>query len=223
MDRNHTLDAPNNDELRDIEQIADRSDLSGIYREPGVQFEGELLSEEARKKVKADELEAISSGLGKSALSIGLYVPYPFIIGGLLVAGLYEAGKSQAFIPMMIAFMAIFAGGFWLITSYKAYAAIYKTFYKHAMRPGLFLFVMLISIMLATQAIYSLVAETLASQSLLFNVALMSLLVLMYSFVATFILLGIWGNSRLKSGIKAVVSGLVIIVSAFFVIATYLF
>jgi hypothetical protein len=77
--------------------------------------------------------------------------------------------------------------------------------------------------MMASQAIYWIVSEDYAGQSLIFNAALMSLLLVMYSLVATYILLGIWGNSKLNSGVKALVSGLVLIVSAFFVVATYLF
>jgi hypothetical protein len=221
MDRNHTLDAPNNDELSGIEQISDRSELTGIYRDAGQQYEGELLSSEAREKVKAQEIEAITSGIGKSTLRIGLYVPLPFISGLLIVAGIFTASGMMG--QMGLAFLAVVAGTTWLVTSYKAYAEIFKIFYKHALRAGPFLVVMLASLMMASQAIFGTVSDGFASQSLLFNAALMSLLLLMYSLIASYILLGIWGNSTLKSGIKALVSALVIVASGFFVIATYLF
>jgi cation transport ATPase len=221
MDRNHTLESPNDQDLSGIEQIADRSELSGIYREPGQQFVGELLSAEQREKSKAEELEAITSGLGKHVFKIGLYVPLPFISGLLIVAGLFSAAAMMN--QMARTFLAIFAIATWLFISYRAYVAIFKTFYKHALRAGPFLVIMLASLMMASQAIYWIVSEDYAGQSLIFNAALMSLLLVMYSLVATYILLGIWGNSKLNSGVKALVSGLVLIVSAFFVIATYLF
>jgi cation transport ATPase len=220
MDQNHTLDAPNNDELSGVEQISDRSDLTGIYREPGKRFEGELLSAEQREKVRAEELEAITSGIGKHALKVGLYVPLPFISGLLIVAALFSVAGMIG--QMARTFLAMFAIAVWLFIAYRAYAAIFKTFYKHALRAGPFLVIMLASIMMASQAIYWIVSESYAGQSLLFNAALMSLLLVLYSLIASYILLGIWGNSKLNSGIKALVSGLVLIVSAFFVVATYL-
>jgi len=220
MDRDHRLAAPNNDALSGIEQISDRSELTSIYREPGEQFEGELLSAEARKKVKADELEAITSGLGKHALKIGIYIPLPFVTGLFIITGLFlSSGMNE----ILLVFLSFFALSAWLITSYRAYAAIYKTFYKHALRAGTYIVVMLASILMASQAIYWIITETFSSQSLLFSVSLISLLLVAYSLVANFILLGIWGNSRLGSGIKALVSGLILVVSGFFVVATYLF
>jgi len=220
MDRDHRLAAPNNDTLSGIEQISDRSELTSIYREPGEQFEGELLSAEARKKVKADELEAITSGLGKHALKIGIYIPLPFVTGLFIITGLFlSSGMNE----ILLVFLSFFALSAWLITSYRAYAAIYKTFYKHALRAGTYIVVMLASILMASQAIYWIITETFSSQSLLFSVSLISLLLVAYSLVANFILLGIWGNSRLGSGIKALVSGLILVVSGFFVVATYLF
>jgi|GEM_PF-1226379 len=222
MDRNHTLDAPNNDELSTIEQIADHSELTSIYRAPGEQFEGEILSEAERVKVKDEELEAITSGIGKSVLSIGLYIPYPFVSGAMLAVGIYvltDIVKN----PFALVGISFLAGVFWLVTSYKAYASIFKTFYKHALRAGPFLVGMLISLIMASQAIFGIVMESFSNQNIVFNIALISLLTVLYSFVSTYILLGIWGNSKLKSGIKALVSGLIIVVSAFFVIATYLF
>lgn len=221
MDRNHTLEAPNDEQLSGIEQIADRSDLTGIYRAPGEQFEGELLSSEERERVKAEELEAITSGIGKSVLSIGLFVPYPFVSGALLAVGLYWAAtllNAMVFAPLLI-----LTGGFWMITSYKAYASIFKKFYKHALRAGLFLTVMLVSIIMASQAIFGIVMKRFAGQDLIFNVALVSLLTIVYSLVASYILLGIWGNSKLKSAIKVLVSSVIIAISGFFVVATYLF
>lgn len=226
MDRDHRLAAPNNDALSGIEQITDRSELTSIYREPGQQFEGELLSAEDRKKAKADELEAITSGLGKHVLSVGILVAYPFVSFALLAVAVYTSlGTMTPETPsvMILVFATVFALSIWLYTSYKAYDTIFKVFYKHALRAGPFLTVMLISLIMASQAIYGIITESFAGQSLLFNVATVSLLTVLYSLVASYILLGIWGNSRLSSGIKALVSGLLLLVSGFFVVATYLF
>jgi hypothetical protein len=221
MDRDHRIDAPNDEELRTIEQIQDRSDLTGIYRKGAQQFEGDILSKEAREKAKAQELEALTSGLGKSALSIGFFIIYPFIGGALLALGLFVLVR---YVPaMVLLLLAIAALVFWLISSYKAYEFIFKTFYNHALRAGPFVTVMVVSLIMASQAIYGLVVDNFSGQSIVFNISLISLLLLLYSLIASFILLGIWGNSKLKSGSKVLVSGLIVILSAFLVISTYLF
>jgi cation transport ATPase len=221
MDRDHRIDAPNDEELRTIEQIQDRSDLTGIYRKGAQQFEGDILSKEAREQAKAQELEALTSGLGKSALSIGFFIIYPFIGGALLALGLFVLVR---YVPdMVLLLLAIAALVFWLISSFKAYEFIFKTFYTHALRAGPFVTVMVVSLIMASQAIYGLVVDNFSGQSIVFNISLISLLLLLYSLITSFILLGIWGNSKLKSGSKVLVSGLIVILSAFFVISTYLF
>lgn len=221
MDSSHKLDAPNNDELRAVNQLEDRSELTTIYREAGEQFEGEILSLDERKKAKAEQLEAITSGLGKYSLKIGLFIPWPFVGGLLLAVAIYMITQLD---NLWLLTASIFiAGAVWIVSSYKAYASIFKIFYNHALRAGPFLFVMLISLMMASQAIYTIVAESFSTQSLAVNSALISLLIVMYSLVATFIMLGVWGNSRLKSATKLAVSTFVIGFSAFFVISTYLF
>jgi hypothetical protein len=217
----HKLDAPNNDELKSIDQIGDHSSASTVYRKANDQFEGEILSAKAREKAKAEELEAITSGLGRNALRIGLLVPYPFISGLLLTVGVYTTvtlANASIFFGIVI-----IAAGLWLISSYYAYSAIYKIFYKHALRAGPFLAVMLINILIVSQAIYGLVVQDFAVDNLVYNAGLISLLLLLYSFIVSYILVGIWGNSRLKSSIKALVSALSIAVSAFLVGAVYLF
>ena len=221
MDHDHKLAAPNEDELKGIEQIQDRSELSGVYRSAQNQFEGELLSSKERDKAKADELEAITSGIGKYALRIGLYIPYPFVSGILLLVTFYSVVNLNS--AIILVGLIILSIGAWLLSSYYAYSAIYKTFYKHALRAGPFLVVSLVSTLMAAQAFYGIVLQYYAIDSLIFNTALVSLLVIMYSIVTSFILLGIWGNSRLGSGVKAAVSGMIIAVSAFLVIASYLF
>ena len=221
MDSKHTLDAPHNEELRMVEQFDDHSGLSTLYHEPGKQYEGSILSADERDKAKAEKLEAITSGLGKSALKIGLFVPYPFISGLLLAVLIYTTiDWANALILFGLVILSI---GAWALTSYYAYAAIFKTFYKHALRAGPFLLVSLISVLLVSQAAYGLITQRYSTESLLFNAALISVLILMYSVIVNYILVGIWGNSKIGSGIKAAVSGLTIAVSGFLVAAVYLF
>ena len=221
MDEKHKLNAPDEEELSGVEQLQDRSDLSSVYRNPTRTFTGKVLTVEERNQAKADELEALTSGLGKHSLKIGLAVPYPFIAGVLLTVGSYLlVGKVHDILFGGITILGALA---WLLTSYTAYSYIYKTFYKHALRAGPFLLVMLLSLFLASQAIYGFVTQVVSSDTLFVTVGLISLLVIVYSCLTTFVLLGIWGNSRLSSYIKVVVSCLIMAISAFLVAGVYLF
>jgi hypothetical protein len=216
MDHNHKLEAPNEDELRDIEQIQTRSDASTVYRSPKKHYDGQIMSEEERVKAKAEELEALTGGLASSALKIGLLIPYPFVSGALIAAGAYSISESIP--PIAFGAIAIIGALFWLLTSYNAYASIFKTFYNHAMRAGPFVSIMLVSTFIASQAIYGYVAHLFAGETLIFNVALNSLLVVIYSMLTTFVLLGIWSNSRLGD-LTRVVSALgIIAISSFMVV-----
>ncbi|MFZ1301084.1 MAG: hypothetical protein WAQ27_00680 [Candidatus Microsaccharimonas sp.] len=219
MDSSHKLDAPNNDELQAIEQLEDRSGLSTLYREPGEQFEGEIMSAEERARVKDKEITQITSSISWSSLKIGLYVPLPLISGLLLAITLYSLTWLDKFIFIGTVFVV---GATWLGLSYSAYASIFRIFYKHALRAGPFLFVMLTSVLMVSQAAYSTVLEDFAGQSLLFNIALVSIMVIVYSIIATFIILLAWGSPTVKSGIKALVASIVILISASLVIVAYL-
>ena len=220
MDSSHKLDAPNNEELRTIEQIEDRSELGTLYREPGDQYDGTILSPEARDKAKAEKLEALTSGISRSSFKIGFLLPYPFISGLLLAFGIYTT-TSWINTGVLIALLIV-AGGFWVLTSYFAYAAIYKIFYKHALRTGPYLFVMLLSVLAASQAIYGIVTEQFSTQSALFNIALVSLFVILYSVIATFVLLLVWGSAHVNAVFKVIVAASIVIVSVLFLASTYL-
>ncbi|MES2630993.1 MAG: hypothetical protein V4611_03475 [Patescibacteria group bacterium] len=220
MDRNHKLDAPNNEELRIIDQIEDKSGAATVYRNPKPQFHGEILSAEQRQKVKDDELASITNDLWKSSLKIGLYVPYPFV-GGALLAAILNSSVDMVSAGIMIGLLIVVTG-FWLYTSYVAYARIFKIFYKHALRAGPFIFVMLPSVLLASQAFYAYTAANIAGQSIVFNVAAVSLLVVLYSILTTFIVLLVWSHSKIKGIFKAAVAGLVLLFSVGLVLSSYL-
>jgi len=220
MDRNHKLDAPNNEELKTIEQIDDHSGLTTVYREAGEQFHGNILSASEREKLKDDEIDAITSGISKSAPIIGLLIPYPFLSG--LMGGVYlysiSAGLNAGILYTLLALL----GGTWLATSYMAYARIFHIFYRHALRVGPFLLVMLISVLASSQAFMNIIAQSIASESLVFNIAAMALLVILYSIIISYIVLKTWGNSHISSGFKIAVSGIVLIFSGLLVGLTYL-
>lgn len=220
MDRSHKLEAPNNEELKTIDQIEDHSGVSTVYRNPGEQFEGDILSSDEREKVRIERLNAPIKSIWKSSLKIGFYVPYPFV-SGLLLATLLNYTVAWANATMFIAFIII-AVGVWMLTSYFAYARIFKIFYKHGLRAGPFLLVMLISTLLASQAIYLFVVERIAGQSLLFNLTILCIFMIVYSIVATTIVLLAWGNTKLNGMYKLLISAFVIIASAGLVAWAYL-
>jgi hypothetical protein len=223
MGSNNIIQAPNEDELREIRQIEDRSAMTGIYFEPQKQYEGEvILSQEERSKAIEEKTAAASKGIWKSFLRIGLFIPYPLVIGASIAAALYTFAKELN--PLLFLGICILSLGVWGVTSYFAYSAIFKVFYKHGLRAGPFLLVMLISVLLASQAAYGLVAVMFvgAELPLLFNTTLISIVLLIYSIIMSGILLAVWGNPKLKSLAKAIASVLVVITSGLFVLFVYL-
>lgn len=220
---NHQLEAPNEEELKAIQQIENRSELSSLYFKPGEQNQGPILSPEERVKAKEEEVAAKSKGIWQSFLKIGLYIPYPLVIAASIAAALYTFASSLN--GLVFLGLIILSVGVWGLTSYFAYAAIFKVFYKHGLRAGPFMITMLISVLLAAQAAYGLVAQMFvgAELPLLFNTTLVSIIVLIYSIIASGILLSVWGNPKLKSSVKAAVSLFLILVSGFFILGVYLF
>lgn len=220
MDRSHKLDAPNNEELKTIEQIDDRSGLTTVYRKPGEQFEGNIVTASERQRIKDDEIDAITSSISKSAPIIGLLIPYPFLSG--LMGGVYLYSVAAGMNPGVLYALLALLGGTWLITSYYAYARVFHIFYQHALLVGPFLFVTLLSVLAASQAFMNIIAQTIAGESLVFNIAAMSLLVILYSILVSYVVLKTWGNSRISSGFKIAVSIIVLVFSGLLTGLTYL-
>ena len=218
----HKIEAPNEQELKEIQQIEDRSGLTSLYFEPQKQEQGEIFMspEERDKAIEAKKVESVK-GIGGAFLKIGLYIPYPIVIGASMAAAFYTF--VGAVNPLFFLGLVILAVGIWGLTSYFAYAAIFKTFYKHGLRAGPFLFVMLMSVLLASLAAYGLVAGMFvgAELPLLFNTTLISIVLLIYSIIASGILLSVWGNPKLKSLAKAIASVSVVLASGIFVLVVY--
>ena len=80
MDKDHRLDAPDNESLSGIEQISDHSDLTTIYPHAHLDWEkDELISRDEREKRRDDERLRVSLSLRKWFLPIGLLIPLPFL------------------------------------------------------------------------------------------------------------------------------------------------
>lgn len=218
--KGHKLDAPHNESLKNIEQLEDHSSLGGVYRNARNQFDGEILSAENREKANAEKVNAITSSIWKSSLKIGFLIPYPIVSLLLLIVGLNAIDRSTN--AILLVFVIITSAAFWMITSYKAYASIFKTFYEHALRAGPFILVMLLTVLIASQAVFVFVSEYIASDSLLINLATISAIMIGYSIIATTIVLSVWGNARYKTFTKAMVSLSMIGVSVFMVALAYL-
>lgn len=220
MDRSHKLDAPNNEELRTIEQIEDRSGVAAVYRNPTKQFEGDILSASEREKVQAEKVASVSGDTWKLSPKIGFLIVYPFISAALLVTILYSSilGMNRAIYIVS----AIISAGFWMITSYLAYANIFKILYKHGLRAGPFLLVILASTFLGSQAISNITATYFAGQSLLTNIAFVSIATIIYSIITAYIILFVWGNVHIKAVLKLFISVIVLVVSGVAAMLTYL-
>lgn len=142
MDRDHHLDAPNNDSLSDIEQLTDHSGLTTIYPHQHLEWEGEeLMSKQDRENKQDKEKLMITLTIRKWFLAIGLIVPLPIItIVWLLFFSAAHFNLKETgvlLIPML------FAVGLFGVASYFAYKYVWKIFYNHAVKAGPFLWTLL--------------------------------------------------------------------------------
>lgn len=220
MDRSHKLDSPNNEELRIIEQIEDHSGASTAYRNPTIHFEGDILPANEREKVKAEKIASASSNTWKSSPKIGFLIVYPLISAALLATILYVFVSEMNNAVYIVS--AIVSAGFWMLTSYVAYSRVFKNLYKHGLRAGPLLLVVLISTFLGSQALFNVLSLTFAKESLLTNVSLISVATIFYSIITTYIVLFVWGNTHIQAVYKLLASVVILILSGLAVLVTYL-
>ena len=142
MNPKHQLDAPDNDSLRTIEQVQDRSSLSSIYPQAGKQWEGDLVSTEERERRRQEKEDTMSFGIRKLSWKVGLLAPLPFVLLSIFLAlsafGIAKTNIDIMVIPMIIVFIA------WVGISFTIFKRIFAIFYQHALRAGPFLLILFV-------------------------------------------------------------------------------
>lgn len=199
MDRNHRLDAPDNEALKNIEQVADHSELSTLYRKAKDQWDGELVSDEERETRRKNKYDTISFGIREKFLLIGFLIPLPFAMA-LLVASIVltlvtEDNASLFVIPM------IFTVLFWVICSFFAYKKVAALFYGNALNAVPFITILLLLLALSIPTIYELTRPI--HSGVLFTSSLTVIGIgFIWSIILTIPLLRIWSTPRLSGNAK---------------------
>lgn len=202
MDKDHRLDAPDNEALRTIEQIDDHSDLSTIYPHAHSDWEGvELLSRDEREKRREDEKLRISLSLRKWFVPIALLIPLPFVVSGILITLSANYLNLQSLGFMMLP-MLIITGGI-LYATYRGFKYGYKIFYKHGVKAWPFILALL-ALLLASLNLVFRITEPLHTGEEAIDVLIISGAILSLSLVYSLILVFVWSSPRLSAGAKII-------------------
>lgn len=134
MKKKHYIEAPTGSEnLQNIEQLNDHSELSVMYPNKKVEWAGkELLSDSDRSKKRDAEYEQITTSAWRKFFKIGLLVPTPYV---LLLALLYLSSLTVTIetIPKQI-IPIFFAACLWGGLSFFAIKKISSLLYSHALQ-----------------------------------------------------------------------------------------
>jgi len=216
MDRNHQLDAPDNDSLKDIEQIADRSSLSSLYFTAHKEWEGkDLLSENEREAKRSKEQLDITLAARKKFILIGLLIPTPIILLVIIISLAAAYLNADNFKSLLVA--AIAAVGVWLVVSFISIRRTYALFYNHALSATPFIIIFMALLGLSTQAVY-LFTRPFHTESSINNTLIVCAGVYLASIVISGALISIWVSPRLSS--KAKIGGIALLATIILVFIT---
>lgn len=216
MDRRHQLDAPDNEELKDIEQIADHSNLSSMYRKAKDQWDGELVSETERDQRLQKKYDTIAFGVRKRFMAIGFIIPLPLLLAWLIVSVILsmvtEENAPMFVIPMMFTFML------WGLLSYFAYRKVYAIFYNNTLQAGPFVVTLLTLLIASIPLIYDLTAS-IHDEKLIITAGVVGVVMVLWSILLTLPLLRLWSTPTITANGKLVI----IVALAFVLIGLALF
>jgi len=197
MDHNHKLDAPNNDTLKDVEQLTDRSELSALYFKGKKEWDGKkLISEDERQAQREHERLTISSSIRRWFVVIGLLVPTPFALLVLLILFASEnwSGDNIQFL-LPVACLSIVA---WGAASYAILKKTHTIFYNHALRLLPF-YVIIGALLIPVAATLYTLSRPFFGNILFVNTALVLTGVYLASIALSGAMVTIWTSSRMSS------------------------
>lgn len=206
MDKDHRLDAPDNDSLQAIQQIDDRSELTTIYPHAHTEWEGtDLISRDEREKQHSDERLRISLSLRKWFIPIGFFIPLPFVYVSLLVTltANYISIDNLKFLMLPVLIIM----GFTIFLTYRGFKYGYKIFYSHGVKGGPFVFSLLSLLAISLNGVF-LVTEPLHTGVQGIDMLIVAGAVFLLSFLYSLILVFVWSSPRLTSGVKIAVVGI---------------
>lgn len=221
MDKDHRLDAPDNESLSTIEQISDHSELTTIYPHAHLGWEkDELIPHDEREKRRNDERLRISLSLRKWFLAIGILIPLPILFMGFLVSiapEVFDMKKLQ-----FMALPVLIAAGFFIFLTYKGFKYAFKIFYKHGTKPVPFILALLGLLALSTNAVF-LLTEPLHTGHYAIDSVIVDGGLLVASILYSLALVFIWSSPRLTSGAKLAYVGIIALLILMGTASLYLF
>ena len=202
MDRNHKLDAPDNEALSSIDQVGDHSNLSTLYRKAKNDWTGELVSEGERERRRQTKYDTISFGIRKEFFGVGFLIALPVALMSVMVAVILsivtEANVGIMVIPTMFAFL------FWVMAAYFTYRAVYRMFYSNALQATPFIIILLMYLgLLAT--ILHIATAGIHAQNPLTATLVITGIELILSMVIALPLLIIWTTPKLSANAKLMI------------------
>lgn len=199
MDRSHKLDAPNNDALRTIEQVQDRTGLSSIYRQAHDQWSGELVSKDERDARQKHHQETLSFGIRKHFATISLLLLLPLvsfaIAASFALVHLNDDNVALYVIPAVFGFLV------WAGLTILAFKKANRLFYDNALSIGGFMFVLYLLLVLQLPLLIESLAP-LHTGDLVLATAYTSAAVLLISLVASGLMVFLWTTPKIHGAVK---------------------
>lgn len=200
MDRDHRLEAPNNDSLSEIEQLSDRSNVGAVYRHAHDEWEGVgLMSGKERQEKYDQEQIRINLGIRKWFPIIGLLTPIPFVLMAVMLAlAAQYLDMKMAGLVMIPVLLGVVL---WAYITYKVVRGVYAIFYNHSIKATPFL-VAFVGLLALSYHQLHLFTERYFGEDPLNNVLLVGGVVTTVSIILCGVLLFIWTSRRLSANVK---------------------
>lgn len=214
MDKDHRLDAPDNESLRTVEQLEDHSELSAIYPNQQVEWKGlPLLSQQERYAKHDAEQRAITTSLRLRFITVGLLLPLPILLAIIFTSGFYIISDYISF-QALWSIPAIILAAIWLIIASRAWRSLFQLFYKHAVRSLPIVVILLIELGLASWTLYG-IAAPFYTNWVFGNLLGLSIAIFAASIILSGIVIFIWTSYRLPGVVKiGLVAVLTVILAA---------
>lgn len=209
MDKDHRLDAPDEESLRAIEQLDDHSGLTTIYPHAHQEWEGvDIMSRDDREKKLSDEKLRISLSLRKWFVVIGLFIPLPIFVMVVIASVSAQYFNFQQLGLLMLPLL-ILAGAL-IYASYRAFRYAYSLFYKHGTWGVPFVTAQLGLLGMSLHATF-LLTEPLHTGNTAVDSLIIAGTLMVASIVYSGILVLIWTSPRLASKTKMALVGVMIL------------
>ena len=210
MDRDHRLEAPDNEELSAIQQLDNHSELTTLYPRAHKEWEGaDLMSSDERAKKHDEEQLHISMTIRKWFAIIGLLVPTPAILIAFMAITASRYLNPSDMGILLLPVIAIVALVCWL--SFRCIQQVYIIFYNHAIKATPFLVVLIGYLLLSLFSLF-IATQPLHTGDYLIDAIVISGAVWTASIVYSAVLVFIWSSQGLNAKAKLwIMSGIGII------------